>query len=66
MTPNQFRIEQCERELRENAREIAQLESELMSPDCNQEGMEEREAQLKADRSRLQRELIALQSTADH
>ena len=43
-------------------REIAQLESELMSPDCNQEGIEERMAQLKAECATLQRGLIALLS----
>lgn len=63
MQVNGIKIEQCEREISENAREIEQLESELMSPDCNQEGIEERVARLKADCATLQRELIALQST---
>lgn len=65
MAANETKIEQCEREISENAREIAQFESELMSPDCNSEGIEEREAQLLAKRAKLQRELIALQSAAD-
>ena len=63
MPVNRTKIEQCEREISENTRQIAQLESELMSPDCNQEGIEERVAQLKVDCATLQRELIALRST---
>ena len=62
MPVNRTKIEQCEREISENTRQIAQLESELMSPDCNQEGIDERVAQLKSKRSMLQRQLIALQS----
>ena len=62
MTTTRAKIEQCERQISENVREIAQLESELMSPDCNQEGIEERMAQLKAERATLQRGLIALLS----
>ena len=63
MPVNRTKIEQFEREISENTRKIAQLESELMSPDCNQEGIDERVAQLKSKRSMLQRQLIAHQST---
>jgi septal ring factor EnvC (AmiA/AmiB activator) len=60
---NQIEIAQCEREIRENAEEIAQLESELMSPDCNLEGIKEREVQLKAKQSKLQKELVSLKAS---
>jgi septal ring factor EnvC (AmiA/AmiB activator) len=63
MATNQSEIERCEREIRENAEEIVQLESELMSPDCNLEGIKERDAQLKDKQSKLQRELIALKTS---
>lgn len=63
MAPKQSEIERCEREIKENAQEIAQFESELMSPDCNREGIKEREAQLQAKQSKLQRELIALKTS---
>ena len=62
MPVNRTKIEQFEREISENTREIEQLQSELMSPNCNSEGIEERVAQLKSKRSMLQRQLIALQS----
>ncbi len=57
MTTNQSKIEQCENELRTIAREIAQFESELMSPDCNLEGIKERENQLMAKQEKLQQQL---------
>ena len=63
MVIKQREIERCEREIRENAHEIAQLESELMSPDCNLEGIKVREAQLKDKQSKLRRELIALKTS---
>jgi chromosome segregation ATPase len=59
MAVNQNEIEQCEREIREIAQEIARLESELMSPDCNLEGIKKREAELKAKQSKLQKELVS-------
>lgn len=62
MAPKQSEIVRCEREIRENAQEIAQFESEMMSPDCNLEGIKEREAQLQAKQSKLQKELIALKT----
>ena len=62
MKTDKTKIEHCEREISENALEIAKLESELMSPDCNQEGIEERVAQLKAARATLQLGLMALRS----
>lgn len=63
MPGNQSEIERCERAIMENAQEIAEFESELMSPDCNFEGIKVREVQLKAKQSKLQRELIALKFT---
>lgn len=63
MADNQSEIKRCEREIGENAQEIAQFESELMSPDCNLEGIKEREAQLKDKQAKLQRELIVLKTS---
>ena len=66
MGSNQVKIEQCQRQIRDIAQEIAQFESELMSPDCNIEGIKEREAQLLAKQSKLTQKLIALRSIAGH
>lgn len=62
MTSNQSKIEKCENDLRNLAEEILQFESELMSPDCNLEGIKKRETQLLAKQSRLQQELMELRS----
>ncbi len=59
---NQSKIEQCENELRTIAEEIAQFESELMSPDCNLQGIKERETDLLVKRFRLLQELMELRS----
>ena len=65
METNQAEIEQCEGELRDIAQQIAQFESELMSPDCNLEGIREREAQLLERQSKLRQRLIDLKSPAN-
>ena len=62
-TTNQSKFRQCENELRDIAEEIAQFECELMSPDCNLEGIKEREAQLLAKQSKLQEKLTQLRSS---
>ena len=66
MAANPNEIERCEREIRENAQEIAQFESEMMSPDCNLEGIKEREAQLMAKQEKLLDELNQLKSDTGH
>lgn len=60
---NQSKIELCEKEITKNAKEISQLENELMSPECNVEGLKSREAELFANQANLQRELISLHTT---
>ncbi len=57
MTSKQAEIEE---EIRKIDREITQIESELMSPDCNLEGIREREVELRAKNTVLRRELSAL------
>ena len=65
MTTNQSKIKQYENELRDIAQVIAQFESELMSPDCNLEGIKEREAQVLAKQSKLQQSLRELKSSTN-
>ena len=63
MTSNQSKIEQWENELRIVAEEIAQFESELMSPDCNFRGIKERETELLVKQFRLLQKLMEFQSS---
>lgn len=51
---------EIEDEIKKNELEIAQIESELMSPDSNSEGIRERELELREKNILLRRELAAL------
>jgi len=62
MVINQSEIQRLEDEIGGNERKIAQFESELMSPDSNSEGIQERESELLAKNVRLRRELAMLKN----
>ena len=53
---------EIEDEISRNEKEIAQIESELMSPDSNSEGIREREMELREKNILLRREITALKS----
>ena len=57
---NEAEIQRLEDEIGGNEKKIAQFESELMSPDSNSEGIQERESELIAKNVRLRRELAML------
>jgi hypothetical protein len=59
---NQAEIQLLENEVSRNEREIAQFESELMSPDSNSEGIEERKSELLAKNVRLRSKLARLKN----
>ena len=62
MVGNQAEIQRLENEINRNVMEIAKFESELMSPDSNSEGIEERKSELLAKTVRLRRELARLKN----
>ena len=62
MVGNQAEIQRLENEINRNVMEIAKFESELMSPDSNSEGIEERKSELLATNVRLRRELARLKN----
>ena len=62
MVINEAEIQRLEDEIGDNEKEIAQFESELMSPDSNSEGIQERESELLANNVRLRRELAMLKN----
>ncbi len=59
---NEGEIQRLGNEISRNKKEIAQFESELMSPDSNSEGIEERKSELLAKNVRLRRELARLKN----
>ena len=63
MTTDQSKIKQYENELRDIAEKSAQFQSKLTSPDCNLEGIKDRENQVLAKQSRLQQTFMELRST---
>jgi len=60
MVINEVEIQRLEDEIGRNEKEIAQFESELMSPDSNAEGIQERESELLTKNVRLRKELAML------
>ena len=62
MVTNETEIRRLENEIAGNEKDIAQFESELMSPDSNSEGIQERESELLAKNVRLRRELAMLKN----
>ena len=60
MVTNETEIQRLENEIHGNEKEIAQFESELMSPDSNSEGIQERESELLTKNVRLRKELTRL------
>jgi len=62
MVINEAEIRRLEDEIGGNEKEIAQFESELMSPDSNREGIQERESELVTKNVRLRRELAMLKN----
>ena len=62
MVRNEAEIQRLETEIGGTEKEIAQFESELMSPDSNSEGIQERESELLAKNVRLRRELAKLKN----
>jgi len=62
MVTNEAKIQRLEDEIGGNEKKIAQFESELMSPDSNSEGIQERESELLTKNVRLRRELAMLKN----
>ena len=62
MTINETEIRRLEAEISSNEKEIALFESQLMSPDSNSEGIQERESELLTKIARLRRELAILKN----
>ena len=62
MVINEAEIQRLEDEIGGNEKEIARFESELMSPDSNSEGIQERESELLTKNVRLRRELAMLKN----
>ena len=62
MVRNEAEIQRLEDAIGGNEKEIAQFESELMSPDSNGEGIQERKSELLAKNVRLRRELATLKN----
>ena len=60
MVINETEIQRLLNEINGNEKEIAQFESELMSPDSNSEGIQKRESELLTKNVRLRRELSIL------
>jgi len=62
MVINEAEIQRLEDEIGGNEKEIARFESELLSPDSNSEGIQERESELLTKNVRLRRELAMLKT----
>ena len=62
MTIKETEIRRLEAEISSNEKEIALFESQLMSPDSNSEGIQERESELLAKNVRLRRQLAMLKN----
>ena len=62
MVRNEAEIQRLEDEIGGNEKQIAQFESELMSPDSNGEGIQERKSELLAKNVTLRRKLATLKN----